>query len=248
MNARRSAKKSAGKSAPVVVITGASQGIGEAIALSFATELQGVRLALVARNEKKLTAVAAACRKIGAEAAGFRCDVSDEASVAELRTAVTQRFGGVDVLINNAGKFFGASFLETTLADFDAQVAANLRSVFLVSKAFVPDMIKRGCGDVFNMSSIAGQQAYPNGTAYCAAKYGVTGLSAVMRAELKDKGVRVCCIHPGATWTPSWSASGVKAERLMPAKDIAQAVLSIYRLSRSTVVETMVLRPQWGDL
>ena len=70
-------------------------------------------------------------------------------------------------------------------------------------------MVKRGRGDIFNMSSIAGKQAYPNGTAYCAANYGVTGLSAVMRTELKDNGVRVCCIHPGATWTPSWSASGL---------------------------------------
>jgi NADP-dependent 3-hydroxy acid dehydrogenase YdfG len=134
------------------------------------------------------------------------------------------------------------------LADFDAQIAVNLRSVFLVSKAVVPGMVKRGRGDVFNMSSIAGRQAYPNGTAYCAAKYGVTGLSAVMRAELRDKGVRVCCIHPGATWTPSWSGAGVKRERLMPADDVAQAILDVYRLSRRTVVEEIVLRPQLGDI
>ena len=248
MKARRSSKKSVGKSGPVIVVTGASQGIGEAIARTFATELQGVRLALVARNERNLTAVARACRKAGAEVDVFPCDVSDESSVALMATAVTQRFEQVDVLINNAGKFFGASFLETKVADFDAQIAANLRSVFLVSKAFVPVMIKCGRGDIFNMSSIAGQQAYPNGTAYCAAKYGVTGLSAVMRAELKEKGIRVCCVHPGATWTPSWSASGMSSERLMPAEDIAQAILSIYRLDRRTVVEEIILRPQLGDV
>ena len=152
------------------------------------------------------------------------------------------------MLINNAGKFFGAPFLEMKTADFDAQLAANLRSVFLVSRAFVPGMVERGRGDVFNMSSIAGRQAYPNGAAYCAAKYGVAGLSAVMRAELKDKGVRVCCVHPGATWSPSWSGAGIPPERMIPAEDVARAFLDIYRLSRSTVVEEIVLRPQLGDL
>ena len=162
--------------------------------------------------------------------------------------AVTKHFGPVDVLINNAGKFFGAPFLALKVADFDAQIAANLRSVFLVSSAFAPAMVKRGRGDIFNMSSIAGLQAYPNGAAYCAAKYGVTGLSAVMRAELKDKGVRVCCLHPGATVSPSWKGSGVPAARMMPAGDIARAILDVYRLSRRTVVEEIILRPQLGDI
>lgn len=165
-----------------------------------------------------------------------------------MEKAVTRHFGAVDVLINNAGKFSGASFLAMGIDEFDAQIATNLRSVFLVSKAFVPGMVKRRRGDVFNLSSIAGLQAYPNGTAYSAAKYGVTGLSAVMRAELKDKGVRVCCVHPGATWTPSWSGSGIKKARLMPAEDIARAILDVYRLGPNTVVETIVLRPQLGDI
>jgi NADP-dependent 3-hydroxy acid dehydrogenase YdfG len=244
----RSSTKSAGKLSPVVVITGASQGIGSAIAKVFAKELPGVRLALVARNEKNLRSVARVCAKLGAKPEVFTCDVADETSVVTMADAVTKRFGAIDVLLNNAGKFFGATFLEMKLADFDAQIAANLRSVFLVSKAFVPGMVKRGRGDVFNMSSIAGQQAYPNGTAYCAAKYGVTGLSAVMRAELKDKGVRICCIHPGATWTPSWSASRLQAKRMMPAEDVARAILDVYRLGRRTVVEEIVLRPQLGDI
>jgi NADP-dependent 3-hydroxy acid dehydrogenase YdfG len=233
---------------PVVLITGASQGIGAAIATVFAREMAGVRLALVARNEKNLQIVSKACAKAGADVDHFVCDVTDESPVNQMAKAVLKRFRRVDVLINNAGKFFGAPFLEMKVADFDAQIAANLRSVFLVSKAFVPGMVSRGLGDVFNMSSIAGLQPYPNGSAYSAAKYGVTGLSAVMREELKDKRVRVCTIHPGATWTPSWSTSGQKEGRLMPAEDIARAILALYRMSRRTVVEEIVLRPQLGDV
>ena len=244
----RSSAKSAGKSKPVILITGASQGIGAAIARTFAAELPGVRLALVARNEKNLRAVAAACRKLGAPAEVFVCNVADEASVAAMAQAVTARFKHVDVLINNAGKFAGAPFLEMSTAMFDAQIADNLRSLFLVSKAIVPGMVRRKRGDVFNMSSIAGLQAYAFGAAYCAAKFGVTGLTKVMRAELKDKGVRVCCVHPGAVWTPSWANSGFTAEKMMPAEDIARAILDVHRLSRRTVVEEIVLRPQRGDV
>lgn len=235
-------------SKPVVLITGASQGIGAAIARVFARELRGVRLALVARNMKGLAATARACVALGAKAETFACDVSDEAAVTAMAAAVQARFGGVEVLINNAGKFAGAPFTEMSVADFDRMIAANLRSVFLVSRAFAPGMIARRRGDIFNMSSIAGLVAYPGGAGYSSAKFGVTGLSKVMRAELREKGVRVCCVYPGATVSPSWDGSGVDPARMMPAADVAQAFFAVYRLSRRTVVEEIVLRPQRGDV
>ena len=233
---------------PVILITGASQGIGAAIAKVFAKEIKGARLALVARNARNLAATARACAKAGATVETFPCDVADEGAVSALHAAVAKRFGAVDVLINNAGVFEAAPFVATKVADFDRIVAANLRSAFLVTQAFVPAMIAKKHGDVFFMSSIAGLGAYPNSTAYCAAKFGVTGLAAVLRAETRAHGVRVCCVHPGATWSPSWSASGVAEERIMPAADVARAFLDVYRLGRNTVVEEIVLRPQLGDL
>src|SRR5690606_19737749 len=153
-----------------------------------------------------------------------------------------------DVLVNNAGAFRPGALLEMMTADVDAMIAANLRSVFLVSRAFVPGMVERGRGDVFNMSSIAGLQAYPGGAAYGAAKFAVAGLSKVMRAEWRDAGVRVCTVDPGATGAPPWAGSGVGEERLMPANDVARAFFDVFRLSRRTVVEEIVLRPQRGDV
>ena len=233
---------------PVILITGASQGIGAAIAKAFASELH-CRFALVARNEKNLAKTAAACRKLGATSVEtFACDVGDESAVAVMAAAVSKRFGRVDVLINNAGAFIMAPFFETSVAEFDRMIAVNLRSAFLVTQAFVPAMLERKKGDVFFLSSIAGLGAYPNAAAYCAAKFGVTGLAKVLRAETKGAGVRVCCVYPGATWSPSWSGSGVAPERMMPAADVARAFLEVYRLSRVTVVEEIVLRPQLGDL
>ncbi|MDQ5977673.1 MAG: hypothetical protein QG602_645 [Verrucomicrobiota bacterium] len=233
---------------PLIFISGASQGIGAAIARTFAKEIPRVRLALVARNVKNLGKVAAACVKSGAKAEVFECDVANAASVDLMAAEVSRHFGTPDVLINNAGAFTMAPFVETSLAQFDDMIAVNLRSAFLVTQAFLPAMLKRQSGDIFFRSSIAGLGAYPNAAAYCAAKFGVTGLAKVLRAETKDKGIRVCCVHPGATWSPSWEKSGVKPERIMPAEDIARAILDVHRLSRRTVVEEIVLRPQLGDL
>ncbi|HEU5078135.1 MAG TPA: SDR family oxidoreductase [Opitutaceae bacterium] len=234
---------------PLIVVTGASQGIGAAIARAFAKELRGSRLALIARSEGNLRRVAKACERAGAGMArAFPCDVSDAAAVARTAKAILGELGVPDVLVNNAGSFQPATFLETSVETFDELIAANLRSTFLVSKQFVPAMVKRRHGHVFNMSSIAGLDAYPNSSAYCAAKFGVVGLSKVMREELKPHGVRVTVVCPGATVSPSWSNSGVEPSRMIPTKDAARVFVDAFKLSERTVVEEIVLRPQLGDL
>ena len=237
------------KRGPIVVVTGASQGIGSAIARAFAADVPGVRLALVARNAANLRRVAAACLEAGAASAEtFPCDVADEESVAQMAAAVAHRFGPPEVLVNNAGSYAAMPFDSFTVKEFDRLIAANLRSLFLVSRAFVPAMAKRGRGDVFNMGSVAGLRGFAGGAGYSAAKFGVTGLSKVLREEYRAKGIRVTCVYPGATVSPSWKGSGVAPARMMPAEDVAEAFVAAYRLTRRTVVEEIVLRPQLGDL
>jgi NAD(P)-dependent dehydrogenase (short-subunit alcohol dehydrogenase family) len=124
----------------------------------------------------------------------------------------------------------------------------NLRSAFLVTREFAPAMAKRRRGDIFFMASIASLRGFPRGGAYVAAKHGLLGLARSFRAELKSRGVRVMTILPGATWSPSWEGSGVPPERMMPTEDIARAFYDAYRMSRRTVVEEWILRPQLGDV
>ena len=231
----------------VIVITGASQGIGAAVAEAFADEADA-QLALLARTESKLEAVAERCRARGAEAAVFPCDVTDDAAVEATAEAVRERFGVPDVLINNAGSFAPGGVLEMSAADFRGQVEVNLTSAFLVTRAFLPALVERGSGDVFFMASVASVQGYPRSVAYGAAKHGLLGLARSLREEVKEHGLRVMTLLPGATYTDSWAASDLPAERFMPPEDVARAVVGLHRLSGRTVVEEVLLRPQLGDV
>ena len=233
---------------PVVLVTGASQGIGAAIAETFARETGG-RLALVARNAANLRRVAARCLRAGAAGAEmFPCDVGDAAAVEEMAARVRAKFSRIDVLINNAGLFVPTPLLSMSPEEFDGVLNANLRSVFLVTRAFAPTMVARKAGDIFIMASVASVRAFPMGGAYATAKHGVLGLARALREELRPSGVRVTTVLPGATVSPSWDGSGVPEARMMPAADVARVFLDAYRLGRRTVVEEIILRPPLGDI
>jgi short-subunit dehydrogenase len=232
---------------PVVVVTGASVGLGRAIAEAFAAEPEA-RLALVSRSREKLEGVAARCRAQGAEAAVHVCDVTDDAAVEEMAAAVQARWGPPDVLVNNAGLFAPGALVETTPALFREQVAVNLTSAFVVTHAFLGAMLARGRGHLFYMGSVASIRAYPGGAAYCAAKHGLLGLARVVREETKDAGLRVTTLLPGATYTPSWEGADLPEERFMKSEDVARSVLAAYHLSDRAVVEEILLRPQRGDV
>lgn len=233
---------------PLILITGASQGIGAAMALAFATEIQDARLVLVARSADKLNAVARRCRLAGAEAEVIPCDLAYDDAVAHMAATVQKRLGVPDVLINNAGSFAPGGVLEMSPTDFREQIDVNLVSAFLVTHAFLPGMVERGSGDVFFSASVASILGYPRSVAYGAAKHGLLGLARALRAETREKGIRVIALIPGATYTESWSGSELPEERFMPPEDVARLAVTIHQMTDRTVVEEVLLRPQLGDI
>ncbi len=214
-------------SGSVVIVTGATRGMGHAISARLAAV--GARVALVARTASALEETAAAIRSAGGEAACFPADVSDRLSVEAMVDAVVGRFGRIDVLVNNA--FWGppGSLEQTDEAFWDRTLDTCLKGPYLCTRAVYPTMRAQGRGAIVNIGSLAGKMGEDNRTAYCAAKWGLEGLTAALREELHKYDIRVHLISPGATDTSFWrdNAPGLTAgqrARLIPPDMIAEAV------------------------
>jgi NAD(P)-dependent dehydrogenase (short-subunit alcohol dehydrogenase family) len=232
----------------VIVVTGASQGIGAEVAKAFAKNKKDNVVLLLARSEEKLKDITKACQKLGSDAYYFVCDVTKDKQVQDVAKEIINQWGAPDVLVNNAGCYSPSSIATTSGESFRAQVDVNLTSAFIVTQAFLPAMLAKKSGDLFFLCSIASLHAYPGSIAYCAAKHGLLGLSRVLREELKLKGMRVTAVMPGATLTPAWDGVDLPPERFIPSSDIAKTIVDIHQLDRATTVEEIVVRPQLGDI
>ena len=179
----------------VAVITGASRGLGKAMAIALGQ--QGARLALVARDVEHLNATAAAVRETGAEAEIFRTNVTDENEVRQLETDVLAHFGGVQILINNAGINIRKKVPDFTLDEWRAVIDSNLTSVFLMCRSFVPHMKGHGYGRIINMTSIMSHVSMPERAAYSASKTGLLGFTRALALEVALDGISVVAISPG---------------------------------------------------
>ncbi len=180
----------------IALITGASKGLGKAMALALAQA--GANIALVSRDEAKLTAVAAEIRGSGGNASVFVADVTDEAQVAKLRAAVAAQFGGtLHILINNAGINIRKPVTDFTLAEWNSVLTTNLTSVFLLCRAFVPMMKGRGYGRIINLTSMMSHISLPGRTAYSASKTALLGFNRALALELADEKITVNGISPG---------------------------------------------------
>ena len=182
-------------SGKTAVITGASKGLGKAMALALGGA--GARLALVSRNQDQLQGVAAEVRKAGAEADIFVADVTREADVKRLEGAVTARFGGAQILINNAGINIRKPVTDFTLDEWRTVLDTNLTGVFLTCRAFVPRMKGQGYGRILNLTSIMSHVGLPHRTAYCASKAGLLGFTRALALELAADKITVNGISPG---------------------------------------------------
>jgi NAD(P)-dependent dehydrogenase (short-subunit alcohol dehydrogenase family) len=176
----------------VAVVTGASRGLGRAMAVELATA--GAKLALVGRDRAKLDETAAAC---GGEAVVYVADVTDEAQVRALEQGVRERFGHVDILVNNAGMNIRKPMVEYTLDEWNTVLDTNLTSVFLVSRSFIPMMRGRGWGRIINLASMMSHISLPGRTAYSASKAAMLGITRALAQELAADGITVVAISPG---------------------------------------------------
>lgn len=185
-------RKLEGKTA---LITGASKGLGKAMALAMAEA--GARLVLVSRNLEQLNQTATAVRKLGAETSVFRVDVTDERQVKQLAENVAKQVGKIQILINNAGINVRKSVTDFTLEEWRQVMDTNLTSVFLMCRAFVPQMKGQGYGRIINLTSIMSHVAIPGRTAYCASKTGLLGFTRALALELAPERITVNGISPG---------------------------------------------------
>lgn len=207
----------------VVLITGAGRGIGRATALAFAE--QGDHVVLAARNEADLEATADEIRAAGGQATIVRCDVTAEPHVKRLIEAARNLTGTIDVVVCNAGTAVVAPVEQIALPDWEQTLRVTLTGTFLVCKHATAQM--REGGHIFTLASIAGRTGFPNWAAYSAAKFGVLGFSEAIRAELRERGIRVTAVIPGAVDTALWD--NVPGEwnraRMLQPDDVARAIV-----------------------
>jgi short-subunit dehydrogenase len=189
------------------LVTGASSGIGRALALRLARE--GARVALVARREAELEAVASGIRAAGREALVLPCDVADPEGVAAVAVRALERFGRIDLLVNNAGYGRHCRFLDWDLADAERMLRVNTLGAVYVTKALLPQMVERGHGWVVFMASVAGRIAPPEESVYAASKFALVGLAEALSLEVEERGVHVLTVCPGAIRTPFFDATAL---------------------------------------
>jgi short-subunit dehydrogenase len=211
----------------VVVVTGASAGIGRATALAFARS--GSLLVLSARRRDLLEDLAAEIERHGGRARPVPADVTSDTDVAGLLEGTRAAYGRCDVLVNNAGVPGGGPFADAAPERIDSIVRTNLLGVLSVSRAFLPAMLEVERGHVVNVASIAGLVALPGAAVYSATKHAVVAFSEALDGEVRDRGVRVTAVNPGLVRTEGFPQSGVPARLLVTVERVADTIVRVAR-------------------
>ena len=229
------------------IITGASKGIGKAIAMKFAS--CGYNLFLCSRNLEQLNETVSEIQKaypavkIKVKAA----DLSDRSQV-ESFAEWCLHFGTPDIVVNNTGTYLPGNTFDEPDGLLESMIDINLYSAYRLTRKLIPSMIKNRSGHIFNICSIASLHAYNGGGGYSISKFALNGFTKNLRHELMEHGIKVTGVYPGAVMTASWGDFDNSNGRIMEADDIAVMVLAASKLSPQAVVEDIVIRPQSGDL
>lgn len=228
-------------SPPLALVTGASRGIGYAIAAELAR--RGHRLALLACRPEPLEEAARNLSHKAPAVRAFPCDVRQPAQVEAAVRQALDWGGRVDVLVNNAGIGLFAPVHRLSQAEWDDTFDTNLRGVFLCSKAVIPTMMEQGSGHIINISSLAGKNALAGGSAYCASKWGLMGLTYCMAEDLRAYGIRVSVVCPGTVETEFSPHAGKDPKRMLQPEDVARVVGWLLEQEPQSFVSEVLIRP-----
>ena len=225
----------------LVLVTGGSRGIGRAIAVRLAS--LGAAVAICGRDADALNDVSAQLAGLGGRVFSQVADVTRSADVHALIEKTESALGPITILVNNAGVGLFGPAHEKSEEDWDRVLNTNLKSVFLVSKAVAPSMITRKRGDIINISSLAGVNAFKGGGLYCASKWGLQGLSACMAEDLRGYGIRVSTICPGSVATEFSGTNPKDPAKVLSPDDVAHAVETIVTQSSKSFISQLQIRP-----
>jgi 3-oxoacyl-[acyl-carrier protein] reductase len=231
-------------SSQTALITGATEGIGRATA--FALGRAGYRVGVCARTESKVRTLVKELEGDGIQAAGAAADVGNPDQVGAMVETVTGALGEVGVLVNNAGVLIARPFEELTLDDWDTTMSTNVRSLYLVTRAVLPGMRRRREGSIVNVASLAGKNAFVNGTAYAASKHAVVGFSRALMLEVRKENIRVIAVCPGSVDTSMIRDQPMlktDPDRIMKPEDVAATILHALTLPERAMVSELDIRP-----
>jgi short-subunit dehydrogenase len=228
---------------PVILVTGASSGIGEAVAKLFASE--GFRVSMGARRLDRLQALAADIESAGGQSVAVQADLTKFEDIQGLVRETLDQFGQIDILVNNAG-FGRIKWCEELdpMEDIQAQIQINLIAAILVARELLPHMIQRRTGHIINMGSLGGLVASPTYTVYSASKFGLRGFTEALRREVGVYGIHVSGIYPGAVKTEFKQHAGINRKTgrttpdslLLEPEEVAQAVLKVVKRPRRDLI------------
>ncbi len=225
----------------IALITGASRGIGLAIAKSLGR--LGAHLSVCARDAKKLESAARELEREAGKVLAIAADVSRPGDIASLVQKTAQSLGPIEILVNNAGiGYFGPAH-EAAESNWDSVLDTNLKSVFLLSKAVAPGMIERRSGHIINIASLAGKNAFAGGGIYCASKWGLLGFTQCMAEDMRGYGIRISAVCPGSVATDFGPHTGKDPRKLLQPEDVAHAVETLVTQAPQSFISEILLRP-----
>lgn len=231
----------------LIVVSGGTRGIGRAIIEKFANESFDV--AVSARNENDLSNLKRSIEaQYSVQCHIYRADMSVKSEVEAFAKFVRNLNQPVEVLVNNAGLFIAGNVHDAPDGAIESQIETNLYSAFYLTKGLAEGMKEQRNGYIFNICSIASLIAYPNGGLYAISKFAMLGFSKSLREEMKPYGIRVSSIMPGAVLTDSWAGVDLPKERFIQPQDVADTIWTAFSLTKSAVLEEIIIRPQEGDI